>query len=65
MYAAAGSARGGVLEANGAASVKYRTKDLVTTMHLLDGTLKDLDKKLSQVRLFDVERNELQDAIAS
>mmetsp|Transcript_9862 Transcript_9862/g.13939 ORF Transcript_9862/g.13939 Transcript_9862/m.13939 type:complete len:2377 (-) Transcript_9862:101-7231(-) len=46
MYATAGSARGGVLEANGAASVKYRTKDLLKTMHRLDDTLKALDAKL-------------------
>lgn len=48
MYAAAGSARGGVLEANGAASVKYRTKDLIKTMHRLDDELKSLDTKLGQ-----------------
>lgn len=47
MYAAKGTARGGVLEANGAASVKYRTKDLIATMHRLDDKLKDLDEKLS------------------
>lgn len=46
MYAAAGSARGGVLEANGAASVKYRTKDLISTMHRLDEKLIALDAKL-------------------
>jgi len=46
MYAAAGTARGGVLEANGAASVKYRTKDLISTMHRLDNELKGLDEKL-------------------
>merc|ERR1712038_1267329 len=44
MYAAAGSARGGVLEANGAASVKYRTKDLIKTMHRLDKQLRSLDE---------------------
>lgn len=46
MYAAKGSARGGVLEANGAASVKYRSKDLIKTMHRLDDNLKALDEKL-------------------
>ena len=46
MYAAKDTARGGVLEANGAASVKYRTKDLVTTMHRLDDQLIDLDAQL-------------------
>ena len=47
MYAASGTARGGVLEANGAASVKYRTKDLIATMHRLDNTLIDLDVQAS------------------
>jgi acetyl-CoA carboxylase/biotin carboxylase 1 len=46
MYAAAGSARGGVLEANGAAAVKYRTKDLISTMHRLDDKLIAMDKLL-------------------
>ena len=63
MYAAAGSARGGVLEANGAASVKYRTKDLISTMHRLDETLIDLDKKLSREGLSESELNELKEAI--
>jgi acetyl-CoA carboxylase/biotin carboxylase 1 len=49
MYACAGSARGGVLEANGAASVKYRTKDLITTMHRLDDELKSLDAKIGEI----------------
>jgi acetyl-CoA carboxylase/biotin carboxylase 1 len=47
MYAASGSARGGVLEANGAASVKYRTKDLITTMHRIDDKMKELDAELA------------------
>mmetsp|Transcript_14027 Transcript_14027/g.20077 ORF Transcript_14027/g.20077 Transcript_14027/m.20077 type:complete len:2365 (+) Transcript_14027:253-7347(+) len=46
MYAAARTARGGVLEANGAASVKYRTKDLLASMHRLDDKLKTLDSSL-------------------
>lgn len=45
MYASTTS-RGGVLEANGAASVKYRTKDLLVTMHRLDEKLKSLDIEL-------------------
>mmetsp|Transcript_9114 Transcript_9114/g.22318 ORF Transcript_9114/g.22318 Transcript_9114/m.22318 type:complete len:2359 (-) Transcript_9114:209-7285(-) len=48
MYASSESARGGVLEANGLASVKYRTKDLLKTMHRLDKTLIELDKQLSE-----------------
>jgi acetyl-CoA carboxylase/biotin carboxylase 1 len=50
MYAAKGSARGGVLEANGVASVKYRSKDLLATMHRLDDQLIDLDAKLSSAQ---------------
>jgi acetyl-CoA carboxylase / biotin carboxylase 1 len=46
MYAAKGSARGGVLEANGAASVKYRTAELLATMHRLDDGLRKLDDDL-------------------
>lgn len=47
MYAAKDSARGGVLEANGAASVKYRKKDLIATMHRLDSEIINLDQKLN------------------
>merc|ERR1712176_394800 len=47
MYASSDSARGGVLEANGLASVKYRTKDLLKTMHRLDKKLVELDKQLA------------------
>ncbi|CBJ33018.1 Acetyl-CoA carboxylase [Ectocarpus siliculosus] len=46
MYAANG-ARGGVLEANGAASIKFRNKDLLKTAHRLDPVLMELDAKLS------------------
>jgi len=46
MYASAGSSRGGVLEANGAASVKYRTRDLLKTMRRLDDKLIKLCSKL-------------------
>lgn len=49
MYAAKDTARGGVLEANGAASVKYRAKDLIATMHRLDDNLIDLDAQLLKV----------------
>jgi len=41
------TARGGVLEANGAATVKHRTKDLIATVHTLDETLKGLVTKLN------------------
>merc|ERR1712176_1565712 len=62
MYASAHSARGGVLEANGAASVKYRTKDILATMHRLDEKLKSLDAEL-QGRVCEAERQEVKDAI--
>jgi len=39
MYATSGSARGGVLEANGAAAVKYREKDLLKSMRRIDEKL--------------------------
>jgi len=57
MYATAGSARGGVLEANGAASVKYRVKDLLKTMHRLDDKLKALRAK-STSSIDDIEEIE-------
>ena len=47
MYAAS-SARGGVLEANGAAVVKYKKPDLLKTMHRLDEKLKVLDGKMHE-----------------
>jgi len=62
MYAAADDARGGVLEANGAASVKYRAKDMLVTMHRLDDKLKALDAEL-QERVCELERQEVADAI--
>lgn len=45
MYAAS-EARGGVLEPNGAAEIKFRQKDYVATAHRLDPTLQALDAKL-------------------
>ncbi len=47
MYATSESARGGVLEANGTAAVKYRHKDLIKTMNRIDDKLKALNQKLS------------------
>jgi acetyl-CoA carboxylase/biotin carboxylase 1 len=64
MYAAKGTARGGVLEANGAASVKYRSKDMFVTMHRLDDTLKSLDEKLASVSA-EAERADIQKDIRS
>ena len=47
MYASSGTARGGVLEANGTAAVKYRQKDLLKTMHRIDEKMKSLQGKLN------------------
>ena len=44
--------RGGVLEPNGTVEIKFRTKDLLVTMHRLDKTLIELDAK------FEAEANE-------
>lgn len=62
MYATSKTSRGGVLEANGAASVKYRVKDLVLTMHRLDDKLKEYDAKL-EGRLEDAERDEIKQLV--
>lgn len=62
MYATSKTARGGVLEANGAASVKYRVKDLLLTMHRLDAKLKALDTKLQEC-VDNTERTEIQKSI--
>jgi len=62
MYASANNARGGVLEANGAASVKYRAKDMLATMHRLDEKLKSLDTEL-QEKVCEFEREEVIEAI--
>ena len=65
MYAASGTARGGVLEANGAASVKYRTKDLITTMHRLDDKLIELDTKLGAEGLNESDKAAIKAEIAA
>lgn len=46
MYATSGTARGGVLEANGAAAVKYREKDLLKSMRRIDDKLIELYQNL-------------------
>ena len=63
MYATSGTARGGVLEENGVASVKYRTKDILSTMHRLDDTLISLDAKLKEHNTGEV-KNETEEVIA-
>mmetsp|Transcript_1644 Transcript_1644/g.3791 ORF Transcript_1644/g.3791 Transcript_1644/m.3791 type:complete len:2007 (+) Transcript_1644:63-6083(+) len=62
MYASTEHSRGGVLEANGAATVKYRIKDILATMHRLDDKLKSLDAELDE-RVCEIERGEIKDQI--
>jgi acetyl-CoA carboxylase/biotin carboxylase 1 len=62
MYASAEHAKGGVLEANGAATVKYRTKDILATMHRLDEKLIALDQELEE-RVCEIEREEISNKI--
>lgn len=64
MYAAKRTARGGVLEANGAASVKYRMKDQISTMHRLDDVLKSLDKKLGSDEIDEEEKKKIRENIS-
>jgi acetyl-CoA carboxylase carboxyltransferase component len=45
-FYAAEDARGGVLEAAGAASIKFRDRDIVASAHRLDHALKELDAQL-------------------
>mmetsp|Transcript_36751 Transcript_36751/g.88962 ORF Transcript_36751/g.88962 Transcript_36751/m.88962 type:complete len:2357 (+) Transcript_36751:324-7394(+) len=65
MYASSETARGGVLEANGAASVKYRTKDLLATMHRLDEKLISLRNSLADDSLSDAEKIGISHAISA
>jgi acetyl-CoA carboxylase/biotin carboxylase 1 len=46
-FYAAEDARGGVLEAAGAASIKFRDRDIIATAHRIDATLASLDQKLA------------------
>ena len=46
-FYAAEEARGGVLEAAGAASIKFRDRDIVAAAHRMDQTLMALDKGVS------------------
>lgn len=49
-FYAAEDARGGVLEATGAASIKFRAKDIVATAHRIDHVLTSMDKELAQAQ---------------
>ncbi|KAM3570180.1 hypothetical protein VYU27_007743 [Nannochloropsis oceanica] len=48
MYAAT-EARGGVLEPNGAAEIKFREKDYVATAHRLDRQLQGMDARMREL----------------
>ena len=47
-FFAADNSRGGVLEPDAIASIKYRKKDMLITAHRLDAVLKTLDEKLAK-----------------
>lgn len=49
-FYAAEDARGGVLEAAGAASIKFRDQDIIGTAHRLDHVLVQLDSQLAAAR---------------
>jgi acetyl-CoA carboxylase/biotin carboxylase 1 len=49
-FYAAEDARGGVLEATGAASIKFRDNDIIATAHRLDHALVRLDSELAAAR---------------
>jgi acetyl-CoA carboxylase/biotin carboxylase 1 len=49
-FYAAEDARGGVLEAAGAASIKFRDRDIVATAHRIDPALIDLDAQLAAAK---------------
>eukprot|EP00981_Chlorochromonas_danica_P013150 scaffold5903_cov165-Ochromonas_danica.AAC.25 len=52
-FYAAEDARGGVLEAAGAASIKFRDRDILQSMHRLDHTLIQLDNSLAEAKASD------------
>lgn len=48
-FYAAEDARGGVLEAAGAATIKFRDRDIISTSHRIDHVLIQLDKSLQEL----------------
>jgi len=52
--------RGGVLEPEGIVEIKFRQRDLVKTMHRLDGKLKSLAEKAKSESLSDDEKRQVQ-----
>ena len=63
-FYAAEDARGGVLEAAGAASIKFREKDVKLAAHRLDPVLIQLDKEASSLLNEDEKLKDLQRRIA-
>ena len=53
-FYAAEDARGGVLEAAGAASIKFRDRDVVQTAHRIDHVLMEYDRLLKELKMKDV-----------
>jgi len=49
-FYAAEDARGGVLEATGAASIKFRDRDIISTAHRLDHVLIALDNSIGELK---------------
>ena len=63
-FYAAEDARGGVLEAAGAASIKFREKDVKLAAHRLDPVLKQLDAEVSSLQKDDERLIDVQSRIA-
>ena len=55
--------RGGVLEAAGAASIKFRERDVITTAHRIDPQLRSLDLELSKLRSSGTDASEIEKEI--
>lgn len=58
------NARGGVLEPSGICEIKYKSSNVVATMHRLDSKLKDYDVKLDRKDLTEEVCTELRAAVA-
>lgn len=67
-FYAAENSRGGVLEAAGAASIKFREKEITQSAHRLDHVLISLDSKIAALKgahATDAEINEIQNEIST
>ena len=58
-FYAAEDARGGVLEAAGAASIKFRDRDVVATAHRVDPVLRSLDVALAAASTDEAARKDI------